>query len=76
MGLNFHIRCQTHQVVGMIARGHETEVLHEFYREHEACLRENPNAVEVQGDEASQQLWMISTPTGYTNLGLLTKEKR
>jgi hypothetical protein len=72
MGLNFHVRCTTHRVVGMIARGHESEVLHRFYQEHAECRYRNSNAVEVQGDEESEQWWMSGPPEGYTELELLT----
>lgn len=78
MGLNFHVRCRHHQVVGMIARGHEGKVLHRFYADHSACRRRDPAAVEVQADEESETDWMGEpVPDGYTNLGLLvTGEER
>lgn len=75
MGLNFHVRCGRHKVIGMIARGHESEVLHRFYAEHAECARLDKNAVEVQADEASEQWWMVEpTHPMYTNLGLLVRE--
>lgn len=74
MGLNFHVRCKHHRVHGMIARGHESEVLHRFYGEHSECRRMDSNAVEVQGDEDSEQDWMESPEQdGYTDLGLLRR---
>lgn len=75
MGLNFHVRCKIHRVVGMIARGQESEVLHRFYSEHANCRKIDRNSVEVQADEASEQDWMYCPlPTGYTGLGLLCHE--
>lgn len=70
MGVNFHVRCKTHNVVGMIARGHESVVLHRFYAEHADCRKVDPNAVEVQADEESEQDWMHAPPP-YIDLGLL-----
>lgn len=72
MGLNFHVRCKTHKVVASIYRGEESEVLHRFYKAHEECRKADPNAVEVQADEASEQPWMsVPPPEGYTDLGVL-----
>lgn len=74
MGLNFHIKCTRHRVVGMIARGHESEVLHRFYAEHSECRKNDPDAVEVQADEESEQNWMSDPEVyGYTDVGLLRK---
>lgn len=58
MGLNFHVRCKTHKVVGMIPRGHESQILHWFYKEHSECRQRNPFAVEVEADEESERDWM------------------
>lgn len=75
MGLNFHVKCTRHRVVGMIARGHEGEALHRFYAEHAECRKNNPDAVEVQGDEESEQNWM-NDPEAYgcTDIGLLPEK--
>jgi hypothetical protein len=74
MGLNFHVRCKRHKVVGMINRGDESVVLHRFYKEHATCRQGDPNAVEVQADEESEQPWMYCPlPKGYRGLGLLTE---
>lgn len=75
MGLNFHVRCKSHRVVGMIARGHESAVLHRFYLDHALCRRDSPNAVEIQADEESEQPWMRDLTRGrYVDLGLLTRK--
>lgn len=75
MGLNFHVKCTHHRVVGMIARGYEGEALHHFYAEHAECRRHNPDAVEVQGDEESEQNWMNDPEAyGYTDIGLLPEK--
>jgi hypothetical protein len=58
VGLNFHVRCRRHKVTGMIPRGHESEILHWFYKEHSECRQLNSFAVEVEADEESEQHWM------------------
>lgn len=68
MGLNFHVRCRRHKVTGMVPRGHESDILHWFYREHEECRNLNPLAVEVQADEQSEQHWMNDEAGIYQNI--------
>lgn len=69
MGLNFHVVCHQHRATGMVLRGKESEALHQFYREHADCRRRDKNAVEVQGDEESEQWWMVSPPpSGYEEI--------
>lgn len=66
MGLNFHLVCHTHRVTGMMFRGQESEAMYRFYAEHAECRKQNKNSVEVQGDEDSEQWWMVSPPpSGY-----------
>lgn len=73
MGLNFHVRCKTHRVVAMIARGDETSALHQFYKTHEPCRKADPSAVEVEADGYSEKDWMTPefvNANNYTDLGL------
>lgn len=58
MGLNFHVRCMRHKVTGMIPRGHESEILHWFYKEHSECRQLAPFSVEVEADGESEEPWM------------------
>lgn len=58
MGRNFRSACHKCKVQLFHYRGDETRTLHQFYKDHDDCMRIRPSYVETLDDQMQEENWM------------------
>lgn len=68
MGRNFVSVCHRCKCFTTHDRGEESNGLHSFYKQHEACMRVQPGYLETLDDQLQERPWMRNDKLGYTDL--------